>query len=593
MPDELALVRLPDPAIANRDSLNSMSHFAVQDFGQGIVAVVPVEGAGTVAPHLTLHRVCDASTNLADPQTWRLLDEHPPRRRRSFESVGYAGAESYRDAMVARGQEIAGRTGSLEGVMVGTALSALGALENGELDELLKVQLPVLFKDFPEGSLWMVSTSDVLLARLAFGRTQLALQLTPDMPIGEDMEELKACSELTLTQGIDVSAVMNVPLVTLSPSVLGFLIPAPPHVLVFCFGKDLELRQPCPTSLASIYRPTVLNDAQGLDRSTFLGETQPNDGPQLLAWWVNRLNVVYSHLTDPTRFADADGYYDAAAHTAWMVTLERLIGDMVSLLAEPQATDLDRLQMAFDLLDKAESLLGYDRQRTGKGFAALLRRGRSVPRLRDALSSLPDDLGARLSAEIERLFDALYEQVRANTLHYRLQGERRFDSQGPARPARSARRRHACLENVPRCAQLVARRPRHTQEPRRPVPAGRQHRRCPGRARRARPVHRPRLARRRGEPDRRQLAREAERAVVTAPPLGRAAPRASGGAGPQEGRWSTGTPPRRLRFRVNPATSGARAARGGVGIPLWRSKEAGGASLRRWVAGWRRRSALR
>ena len=37
------------------------------------------------------------------------------------------------------------------------------------------------------------------------------------------------------------------------------------------------------------------------------------------------------------------------------------MGDALSLLAEPQATELDRIQVAFDLLDKAESLLGYGR----------------------------------------------------------------------------------------------------------------------------------------------------------------------------------------------------------------------------------------
>lgn len=57
--------------------------------------------------------------------------------------------------------------------------------------------------------------------------------------------------------------------------------------------------------------------------------------------------------------------------------MERLIGDALSLLAEPQATELDRIQLAFDLLDKAESLLGYTRRETGKGFEGLLRRGQS------------------------------------------------------------------------------------------------------------------------------------------------------------------------------------------------------------------------
>jgi hypothetical protein len=103
-----------------------------------------------------------------------------------------------------------------------------------------------------------------------------------------------------------------------------------------------------------------------------------------------------------------------------MITLERLLGDAISLLAEPQATDLDRVQISFDLLDKAESLLGYGRNRSGKGFEALLRRRKSLPRITEALSSLPTDLANRLSDEVTRLFDELYAEIRRNTLNYRL-----------------------------------------------------------------------------------------------------------------------------------------------------------------------------
>lgn len=76
--------------------------------------------------------------------------------------------------------------------------------------------------------------------------------------------------------------------------------------------------------------------------------------------------------------------------------------------------------MAFDLLDKAESLLGYGRKRSGKGFEALLRRAQCVPRLREAYESLSPSLASRLADEAERLFDDLYAEVRSNTLSYRL-----------------------------------------------------------------------------------------------------------------------------------------------------------------------------
>lgn len=327
----------------------------------------------------------------------------------------------YRDDLVERANKLVTDNRTVQAEIAAFSLMALGAAETGDIEDLLAANLPPLFTQFPNGSLWLVSVSDALMARLAFGRTQLALQLTPDMPVGPDMEQLRAFSDLTLTRGVDFGAIMGVPLLALSPSALGFLTPALPHTLVFCFGDGVELRQRYPVSLASLYRPNVLSNAAGRDRSAFLSGGKPDDGARLLTWWVDRLNVIYSHATDPTCFTDEDGYYDAPAQTAWMVTVERVIGDALTLLAEPQATDLDRVQAAFDLLDKAEGLLGYGRKRSGKGFAALLRRGRSLSRLDEALhATLPADLADRLLAEATVLFDDLYAAVRDNTLSYRL-----------------------------------------------------------------------------------------------------------------------------------------------------------------------------
>jgi hypothetical protein len=417
MPELIALVRLPAATLAPgyRQSLSARSHFKVEDVEAGVVGVAPYEGAGGVASHFSLTRICDAETDLAKPDVWEPIRRNPPRRRSDVDPV------AYRDRLLARGSEILARNSSVEAEIVAFSLAAMGAAETGELESLLLANLPPLFEQFPRGSLWQVSVDAVLLARLAFGRAQLAFELTPDLPLGEEMEQLRALSELTMTRGVDFGAIMNVPLIALSPAVLGFLVPSVPHVLVFCFGSDVDLRRPYPTSYSSLYRPNVLNDADGLDRSAFLMAPQPDDGPRLLAWWVERLNELFSHATDPTRFTeDETGYYDAPSQAAWMITLERLIGDAVSLLAEPQGTDLDRVQIAFDLLDKAESLLGYTRKKTGKGFEALLRRSQSLPRIREAYGSLPDDLASRLGDEVERLFEGLYREVRANTLSYRL-----------------------------------------------------------------------------------------------------------------------------------------------------------------------------
>jgi hypothetical protein len=414
MPDEVALVRMPDPQLAPgyRRSLGELSHFTVADLGGGIVAVAPAEGAGGTAEHFGLHKLCDAGSDLADAETWSKLREHPPR----------ATAEdprAFRQRMIALGELVRERRPGVEGEMVAFNLAAMGAAQTGELPDLLAGNLEPLFTQFPQGSLWQVTVSPVLLARLAFGRAQFAFQVTPDIPIGPEMERLSGASGLGLGAGVDFAGAMTVPLLALSPAVLGFLVPAMPHMLVFCFGQGVELRRVNPISFASMYRPGVLSDPAGLEELPTLEALEPQDGPSLLAWWVGQLNRLYSHATDPTRFTDGEGYHDAAAQMAWMITLERLLGDALSLLAEPQASDLQRVQIAFDLLDKAESVIGYGRNNSGKGFEALLRRRRTIRRLREAYSSLPGTLGQRLGDEAERLFDGLYAEVYENTVTFR------------------------------------------------------------------------------------------------------------------------------------------------------------------------------
>jgi hypothetical protein len=414
MPDPVVLIRMPDPEAAPgyRESLTGGSHFAVADLGAGIVTVAPSEGAGMTAEHFQLHRLCDAESDLADPQTWQPLRDHPPRRTA-------ADAAAFRDRMVALGDDVRAKRPGIEGEMVAFRLAAMGAAQTGELPELLAGNLGPLLAQCPGGSLWQVTVSDVLLSRLAFGRAQFALQLTPDIPLGPEMEQLRGASGLGLGAGVDFMSAMTVPLLALSPAVLGFLIPAMPHMLVFCFGMGVELRRENPVSFAALYRPGVLQDPRGLGVLPALDVLEPQDGPSLLSWWVGQLNRLYSHATDPTRFTDGDAYHDAAAQMAWMITLERLLGDALTLLAEPQASDLQRLQIAFDLLDKAESLLGYGREDSGKGFEALLRRDRTVRRLREAYTSLPGSLGQRLGDEAQRLFDGLYREVQANTVSFR------------------------------------------------------------------------------------------------------------------------------------------------------------------------------
>lgn len=148
---------------------------------------------------------------------------------------------------------------------------------------------------------------------------------------------------------------------------------------------------------------------------------------------------VFSHALDPTRWTrDAEGdlpCLDVESQTAWFVSLERLIADGTFLLGQPSAPDLARVQVAFDLLDKAEALIGYGKSRSGKGFEALLKRRYAVRRLNAAWETMPPPLAKRFRERTRVSFEALYSRVRENSapprrtrngmkLHHREQPER-------------------------------------------------------------------------------------------------------------------------------------------------------------------------
>jgi hypothetical protein len=114
------------------------------------------------------------------------------------------------------------------------------------------------------------------------------------------------------------------------------------------------------------------------------------------------------------------GRHDAGGQYAWFLTFERLIADATFIMSGPQAPQIARLQAAFDLLDKAEALLGYGLRGSGDGFKRLLRRSTMVLRLNECWDRLPLRLRPRFRAHTQVLFDHVYEHIREHALGYRL-----------------------------------------------------------------------------------------------------------------------------------------------------------------------------
>ena len=105
-----------------------------------------------------------------------------------------------------------------------------------------------------------------------------------------------------------------------------------------------------------------------------------------------------------TRFVTALGVREPARQYAWLLTFERMLADSLIVLSGQQVAALTRQQAAFDLLDKAEALLGSSPDATGNGFKRLLRQTDAMPLLRRSVSGLPDSFPERFAAFAKHLY---------------------------------------------------------------------------------------------------------------------------------------------------------------------------------------------
>ncbi|MDE3075036.1 MAG: hypothetical protein KGJ86_06365 [Chloroflexota bacterium] len=280
--------------------------------------------------------------------------------------------------------------------------------------------MPRIFARMPGASLWFISVDELLARRLSFLRGQLALTLTPDLPLGTpDFDGFRLLSAHSLTGGgADFAGALSLPLLAFSPGVIGIPLSWAPHALVLLFGQTVDLHKPESDSPSNVFRPRAFGRPEGWSDPPFWRDLTPAEVEPLIPWWIERLNILYSHAADPTRFHDSFGRHDAGAQAAWHLTLERMLVDATLMLSEPTAADIVRMQLAFDILDKAEGLLGYTE--SGPGFKDLLRRSKTLPRIVRAWTTLPDPLERRFRDHSRVTFDSLYEDIRGHALKHRL-----------------------------------------------------------------------------------------------------------------------------------------------------------------------------
>lgn len=406
-----------------RISLAGGAEFDVEDLGLGRVAVEPREGAGTVRKYFGAHKVADARTDVAQDEPWSFLAVSPPAGKPPIE-IPPAMHGIWQEL-----QESDELSALVQRMSIATAMT-----EIEHIPGIFRKELPALFERYPNGSLWYVGVDPVLVKRLAGMRIALQLQVAPDGPFGPDRDGVTFFGAHQLTGGLTFIEAVKPILLTFSPVVCGFAMNALPGGFIFLFGSfgnEQDLRSPrAPGRLDGSFYPAVNTHPSAPGIKVPMAQLGIGEVEALLAWWTTRLNILYSHAADPTRFALPSGDHDVISQAAWFFTFERMLADFGALGAAVNSPGLLRMQGAFDALDKASSLIAGADGNDVASFKRLLRRKQALPRIERAFDCMPVQSRQRFKEWAGTAYDRLYDDIRAQTMRVRITSDDRGVSVG-------------------------------------------------------------------------------------------------------------------------------------------------------------------
>ena len=376
-----ARIALPSARVAPgiRSEIRNTAYWHLVDATDDHGFVEPFEGAGVVRKYFTVTRLCGSRTTITD-ETWAPLVENPPARVEGHDppttpggppdSQWRAKLEHYATTVAESGQQ---------GADLVAVDATLMTLEPSRAATYLTKHAPEFFSSNRGGSFWFFRTDPVLPRRLGVLRVLLPFELLPDYaeavdPKAQTHPRIMTLQEHSLTDSYFFDRLLDPILLALPPAALGYTFSWPPHGLLFEFGVAASLlASQRPPTFASVYQPEIQESAHMRWEGEFVVGIPHGQIESLVQWWVSRLNVIYSHATDPTGFVSPDtGLAAPSRMVSWLLTFERMLADYMAIASAPQGAPIIRLTMAFDLLDKAEAPARLcqveDRARTPSGL---------------------------------------------------------------------------------------------------------------------------------------------------------------------------------------------------------------------------------
>jgi hypothetical protein len=210
---------------------------------------------------------------------------------------------------------------------------------------------------FPAASLIGIIPRQALYARMKIPQVMVRLSTDADFDPKKARAALKGGDTIFrsaegLANGVYMlDAYLGPLLAALSPGV--WCIECPRDVpLLLSLGTQVAGTTALPADLLStIYRP-------GADRVIDFLPHDPAAALSSVDWWSNRLNLMFSVISDPSVFVDECGLYQPRRHLESLLTIEQVFRRTTSVRLNHQDTHASR-SLLFSILDTMEAVLGW------------------------------------------------------------------------------------------------------------------------------------------------------------------------------------------------------------------------------------------
>jgi len=201
-----------------------------------------------------------------------------------------------------------------------------------------------------DSSLWMLKVSPKVQSRESIARVLFAASETPEvLDRPPPFEGIPAARGLGATQD-GMGSYLAPAFTVAAPWLLGFGFPRLLGHLILMFGHPEGGRAGGVSGdLIELLAPKLL--AEPVRDVLSQPDCDPEEIRRWIKWWLHRLDLLLSVVSDPSSFVSADGVYDYTRHFAFQLSLDRLFACVSGILIESRRDEFTRRLLMFQALD--------------------------------------------------------------------------------------------------------------------------------------------------------------------------------------------------------------------------------------------------